>query len=194
MPDVHGRYVPRQSRWIDEVGQRSPERLFPGFAEDSLEQATRARDNAGPAHLGALIAARPRILAMIRDAVAAGLLPEQPLVARLAAVVEAATTTHLQALDDEDKASANLYIQKAAQAADEAWQQTAEGHNGPTVTNPTVSEIEHSSSASQDDDDSDVKYVQPSQEATQCTAAPSAAFTLSDYTLLQGCVAASEEN
>ena len=77
----------------------------------------------------------------------------------LAAVVEAATATNLEALDDEDKATAKLYIQKAAQAADEARQQTAEGQNGPTVTNQTVSEIEHSGSASQDDDDSDFECV-----------------------------------
>ena len=70
---------------------------------------------------------------------------------RLAAVVRAATTTYLEALDDEDKATAKLYIQKAAQAADESWQQTVQGDNGPTDTNPTVSEIEHSSSASQDE-------------------------------------------
>ena len=55
---------------------------------DSCQQATlsgsqsgigfiRARDTATPAHLGALVAAKPRIQAMIRDAVWAGLLPEQ---------------------------------------------------------------------------------------------------------------------
>ena len=48
------------------------ERLLPGFTEDSLVQATlsagqsgkgskRARDTAAPAHLGALVAAQPRI-------------------------------------------------------------------------------------------------------------------------------------
>ena len=37
----------------------------------------RAPDNAAPAHLGALTAAKPRIQAMIRDAVRAGLFPEQ---------------------------------------------------------------------------------------------------------------------
>ena len=62
-----------------------------------------------------------------------------------------ATTTYLEALDDEDKATATLFVQKAAQAADEAWQQTVEGHNGPVITNPTVSEIEES----QDDDGDD---------------------------------------
>ena len=45
---------------------------------------------------------------MIQDAVTAGLLPKQPLVTRLAAVVEAATITNFEALDDEDKASAKL--------------------------------------------------------------------------------------
>ena len=61
------------------IGQRSLERLFPGFTEDSMTQATlsggqsgigykKARDTAAPAHLGALIAAKPRMQAMIQDA------------------------------------------------------------------------------------------------------------------------------
>ena len=83
---VHGHTVlqERRAEIFDEVGRRSLERLFPGFTEDSMEQATtlcagqsgigykRARDIAGPAHLGALIAARPRLSAMIPGAVAAG--------------------------------------------------------------------------------------------------------------------------
>ena len=67
---------------------------------------------------------------MIQDGVTAGLLPQQPLETRLAAVIETAISTHLGALDDEDKATAK---QKAAQAADEAWQ----------LTYPTVSALEH---------------------------------------------------
>ena len=59
------------------------------------------------------------IQAMTQDAVTADLLPKQPLV------------TRLQAPDDEDKATAKLHVQKAPQAADEAWQQTVDGHNGP---------------------------------------------------------------
>ena len=115
----------------ERVGQRSLERLFPGRTENSTEQATlsagqsgigykRARDIAGPAHLGALIAAKPRILAMIHDAVTAGLHPKQPLVTRLGVVIEAATSPDLEALDGEEKGTAKLYIQKAAQAADKA--------------------------------------------------------------------------
>ena len=49
--------------------------------------------------------------------------------------------------------TARLYRQQAAQAADESWQQTVQGHNGPTVMNRTVSEVEQSGSASRDDDD-----------------------------------------
>ena len=40
----------------------------------------------------------------------------------MAAVIETALSTYLDALDDEDKATAKLYVQKAAQAADEARQ------------------------------------------------------------------------
>ena len=115
----------------DEVGQRSLERLFPGITEDSMSQVTlssgqsgishkRGRDVAALAHLGALIAAKPRIQAMIQDGVTAGPLPMGPVETRLAAVIETALSTYLDALDDEDKATAKLYVQKAAQAAEEA--------------------------------------------------------------------------
>ena len=60
----------RAAEIFNEVGQRSFGRLFPGFTEDSLEQATlragqsgigfkRARDVAGSEHFGAPIAAKP---------------------------------------------------------------------------------------------------------------------------------------
>ena len=78
---------------------------------------------------------------------------------RFAAVVEAATATDLEGRDDEDKATATLYIQKAAQAPDEVWQRRIGGLQGPNATNPTMSEVEHSSSASQDDDDSDFEHA-----------------------------------
>ena len=95
------------------------------FTEDSSEQATlsagqsgigykRARDIAAPAHLGALMAARPRIQAVTQDAVAADLLPKRPLETRLDAVIETATSTHLEAADDEDRAAAKLYVQKSS--------------------------------------------------------------------------------
>ena len=70
---------------------------------------------AAPAHLGALIAARPRILAMIQDVVTKHL-----PVTRLAAIFEAATATYLEALDDEDRATAKQHVQRAAQTVDEA--------------------------------------------------------------------------
>ena len=84
----------------------------------------------------ALIAAKPRTQAMIQDAVFAGFLPEQSLETRLAAVIETVTSTYLSALDDEDKATAKLCVQKATQAADEAWQQTIGGWQRPKRHKP----------------------------------------------------------
>ena len=107
---------------FDEVGQRPPERLFPGF-KDSSEQATlsanqssigydRAQDVARPAHLG-VIAAQPRILDMIRGAATARLLPEQPLSARLHTTVsEAATAAFLDALDNPEKRTPRITCKK----------------------------------------------------------------------------------
>ena len=54
---------------------------------------------------------------MMQDAVTARLLQKKPLVTRLAAVFETATTAFLEALDGEEKATAKLYIQKAVRAA-----------------------------------------------------------------------------
>ena len=95
------------------------------FTENSSEQAPHSASQSGigyksPAHFGALIAAKPRILDMIRDATTAGILPEQPLLARLSALMESATAAFFDALDDDaERPTARLYLQKAAQAADE---------------------------------------------------------------------------
>ena len=59
---------------------------------------------------------------MVQDGFTAGLLQKHPLATRLAAVIETATSTCLSATDDDDQATAKLHVQKAAQAADEAWQ------------------------------------------------------------------------
>ena len=57
---VHGHTILQEQRTAeiyDEVGQRSLERLFPGFTEDSMVQASpeseqKERDIATPVHLG----------------------------------------------------------------------------------------------------------------------------------------------
>ena len=95
---------------------------------------------------------------MIQDALTAGLVLQQPLEARLDAVIATATSTCLEALDEEDRATAELYVQKAAQAADEARQQTVGGLQGHSVANPTMSDLEHPSSASHDEDSDDMDF------------------------------------
>ena len=49
--------------------------------------------------------------------------PEQILEVRVSEVIETATSTYLSALEHDEQSTAKLYVQKAAQAADEAWQQ-----------------------------------------------------------------------
>ena len=107
------------------------------------------------------MAAKPRIQAMIQDTVAVDLMSKQPLDSRLAAVIETATSTYVGALDEEDRATAQLCVQKAAQAAEEAWRQTFGGLQGPGVKSPTVSVVEHPSSASQDEDSEDTDFPAP---------------------------------
>ena len=45
------------------------------------------------------------------------------------------------ALDNDEEATAKLYVQKAAQAADEAGQQTVGGTQGPGFANPTIASL-----------------------------------------------------
>ena len=73
---------------------------------------------------------------MIHDAVF-GVLPKHPLETRLDAVIETAISTYLSALYG-DQAVAKLYVQMAALAAVEAWQQIVGGLQGPSVANPTI--------------------------------------------------------
>ena len=108
--------------------------------------------------LGALIAAKPHIQGMIRDAVLAGLLPKQLLETRLSEAIETATSTYLSALDDDEQATAQLFVQKAAQAADESWQHTVSEQQGPGVAGPTVASLGRFGSASQDGDSDDTDF------------------------------------
>ena len=100
--------TPLARQTLYEVGQRSLERPCPGFTEDSLEQAALSAGQSGlarPAHLKALIAAKPWVLNMIRGATTAGLLPGQLLLALLDTPTETATAAFLDALDNSEKPS-----------------------------------------------------------------------------------------
>ena len=174
IPRVHGLDILQERRAADvydEAGRRSLERLLPGLTDDSITQATlragqlgigikRAHDIAAPAHLAALIAAKPRILAMIQDGVTAGLLPKYPLEERLNAMIATPTSTYLAALDETDEATAKLFIQKAIQAADEARQHAVQRQQGG-VPSPTIAAIERPSSASQEEDSDDMGFSAP---------------------------------
>ena len=139
---VHGHATLQEKRAdeiYDEVGQRSLERLFPGFMEESMVQATptrsagqsrigykRVRDIAGPAHIGALMA---RILAMTQDAVTTGFLP---LEAALDEVIGAATTTtYLEALENEDKPLPSYTFRKQSRQRTKHGTKQLRGTTGP---------------------------------------------------------------
>ena len=106
-----------------------------------------------------------------------GLLPEQPLLARLSALIESATAAFLDALDDSEK--------PICTGQPESWQQTVQGHNGPTVINPTVSDIELSGGASQDDDDGSEPAFAPHRKRRLSTPQFQRNSRLSDRTQLQ---------
>ena len=130
------RSTTRSGSGLSNSSSRASQRISdPQRAGQSGIGFKRARDIAAPAHLSPLIAAKPRIQAVIQDAVWAGLLPEQILEACLSEVIETATSTSLSSLDSDEQATAKLYVQKAAQAGNEAWQQTIGGLHGPGVAN-----------------------------------------------------------
>ena len=152
----------RAAEIFDEVGQASLERLFPGFAKDSLTQATLSagqsgnrvqKDTAAPAHLGALMAARPRIQAMIPDAVLAGFLPKHPLETRLAVVIETATSTYLSALMMKIKPRQSCTCRRRRR------QQTKVGRK--QLGDCRDPSLEHHSSASQEEDCDDMDFLAP---------------------------------
>ena len=145
---VHGHTILQAQRAAeiqDELGQRSLERVFLGLTEDGMTQATLSagqsgigftRDIAAPARLGAPIAAKQRIQAMIQDELWAGLLPEHPLKTRLARRSSKQPPPPISAHSmSDEQATAKLSVQKAAQTA---WQQTNLRTAGAGVTNPIV--------------------------------------------------------
>ena len=77
---------------------------------------------------------------------------------RLFEVIDNATSTCLSALDNDEQATARLFIQRAAHAADESWQHTSLGaaQQGPGVAGPTTASLGHPGSASQDGDSDDM--------------------------------------
>ena len=143
---VHGHTILEEqsaAEVYDEIGQRSLQRLFQGLTEDSKTQAIlsagqsgigfkRVRDIAAPAHLGALIAAKPRIQATIQDAVWAGLLPEQIREARLSDAIETATSAYLSALDMNNQQQNFVFKRQLRQQT----KLGIGGLQGPGVTNP----------------------------------------------------------
>ena len=120
------------------AGCRNLRRGWTAISREARIGYKRARDIVAVAHLGAPTAAKPRLQVIIQDGVAA--------------VTETAISTFLGAVDDGDKATTKLNVQKAAHTADESWQQTIGGLQEPSVTTPTVSDLEHPNSASQDED------------------------------------------
>ena len=141
----------RAAEIYDEVGQRSLERLFLAFTEDSFgasntqcwptwDRTQRERETLRVQHsLGALIAAEPRILAMIQDAVTAGLLPQTTL-GDSPCCCHRSSHHHLPRSPRRRRQS---YCQatRSESSPGSGRSMAVEGHNRPAITNPTVLEI-----------------------------------------------------
>ena len=129
----------------------------------------RARDIAAPAHLGALIAAKPRIQAMIQDAVWVGLL--------CVAVIETATSTYLSATKIKPRQSC-MFRRRLRQ-------RTIGGVQGPGATNPTIASLEHPGSASQDEDGDGMDFSAPGKSRPSAPQLQAQLSRLTDRTRLR---------
>ena len=77
---------------------------------------------------------------MIQDAVTAGLLLQRPLEARLNQVIESATSTYLETLDDGDRATAKLHVHKTKLGSEQLGTARA-GHHKPDSRSPRTSQF-----------------------------------------------------
>ena len=164
---VHGHTILQEreaAKVLDEVRQRSLERPLPGFTEDRSEHATLSASQSSIGYRRAWDVGRPSIprrsCSPNHDfwtgfgfATTARLLPKQPLLARLDAVIELATAAFSTLLMIQRNPPLGCILQKAPQQQTNRGSRQYNRHNGPTITNPTVPEMEQSGSASQDDDD-----------------------------------------
>ena len=99
----------------------------------------RSVDVARPEHLGAVIAARPRTKDVIRDVTTAGLVVGRPRLTRLDVRVETAIAAFL---DTSMTARGSPLPSQSRPGNDEAWEHEVCGKNGPSITGPTVADVE----------------------------------------------------
>ena len=138
---VHGHTILQEKRAAEingGVGQRSSERLFPGFTEDSSEQAPLSAGQPGIGYKWA----RSSLVKMQRCKMQSqvAFLPKQLLVTRLAAVIEAATA-YLEAWDGEEESHGEVvHSESSPRQRTKRGGKQLKGTMAPSSQNPTVSE------------------------------------------------------
>ena len=162
---VHGDTIldeEEATQTFDEVGQSSLETVsFLGVTEDSTEQAAPSAGQSGivykrsvaiarPAHLGALVAAKQRILDMIRGAATAGLWPEQNFQRNWTLQLRQPPLPSPAPLTTLGTPQLGCTCKKQPKLQTNRGSKQYKDHNGPTITNPTVPEIQQSGPTSQD--------------------------------------------
>ena len=162
----------RAAEIYDEVGQRSLERALPRShgglcdASDTQRGPVRNRVKKKERETSLLLHVWEVLQPPSRASIGAGLYQSTSWRPAFSRSSKQPPPPYLSALDDEDQAK--LYVQKAAQAADEAWQQTSGGLQGPNVVYPTPPAAPLEMKAG---------LLSALEEPAQCAAAPSAAFT-----------------
>ena len=188
-------YTVTQSFWKKppkslKLGKCQSKKIFPGFTEDSSEQTTLSASQSGNCVQKSTGCCPPSTLGGPHCSQTADSRHDsRPNICRtLARATSAGATGHcnrdghrhlpLTPLDNSEKPTARLYLQKAAKAADDSRQQTIQGYNGPTIKNPPVPEIEQSGLASQQrwHDDSELTFGPHRKSRLSALPAPSAAL------------------
>ena len=99
------------------------------------------------------------------------MLGADPLLERFDRMVDDATAAFLETLDDNEGATAKLYLQNAARVADEAWDHTEQGHHGPAAVGPLITDVERADPSPADDDSNEeIVYVPPSRRTPKRTS------------------------
>jgi hypothetical protein len=132
---VHGSRLSDEgstTRSFDELGQATLDRLFPGITPAGHIQASwstrhsgvgwrQASEVARSAHLGALTATKPLVLAMIADTAKAGLCDYAVLESRHEIMLIAATESYFGTLVEVEKVCVEDFLLRARSAAQEDW-------------------------------------------------------------------------
>ena len=149
---VHGHRLAAQrdgAEAFNKLGKDALDRIFPGLTDLGHIQASLSVRQSGlgwriasevsrPANLGALVASKPMVMAMVSDAAKAGLCSEELLLARYEQMCADATAAYLASLSEVEKVCAEEFLRRAYTAAEATWDRIVNGGAGAAPAIPRI--------------------------------------------------------